>query len=139
MSRSQVEPVSYLGAAESDQPAVFVEEPVAAESDWRAERQDLVFVSAHQTIADGETETSEMTALEQETMDSRMTALEEENRLLRENKVVLEVRLDGLQNAFWGLASGSQKSRSSRMRRASASKVVKTPSQLCELLLMRKS
>ena len=103
VSREQVEPVSYLGAAESDQPAVFVEEPEAAESDWRAERQDLVFVTAHQTIADGETETSEMTALEQETMDPRMTALEEENRLLREKNAVLEVRLDGLQNAFLGL------------------------------------
>ncbi len=44
-----------------------------------------------------------MTALEQETMDSRMTALEEENRLLREKNAVLEVWLDGLQNAFLGL------------------------------------
>ena len=103
VSRSQVEPVSYLGAAESDQPAVFVEEPEAAESDWRAERQDLVFVSAHQTIADGETETSEMTALERGAMDSRLTALEEGNRFLREKNVVLEVRLDGLQDAFLGL------------------------------------
>ena len=103
VSREQVEPVSYLGAAESDQPALFVEEPEAAESDWRAERQDLVFVSAHQTIADGETETSEMTALELGGLDSRLTALEEGNRFLRYKNVVLEVRLDGLRDAILGL------------------------------------
>ncbi len=103
VSHQQVEPVVYLGAAESDQLAGVVEDPEAAESDWRAERQDLVFGTAHQMIADGETETSQMTALEQENVDPRMTALEEENRLLREKNAVLDARLDVLQNAVLGL------------------------------------
>ena len=93
VSHQLVESVVNLGAAESDQLAGVVEDPEAAESDWRAEHQDQVF-GTDQMIEDGETDASQMTALEEENMDPQMTALEEENRLLREKNAVLEARLE---------------------------------------------
>ena len=104
VSHQLVESVVNLGAAESDQLAGVVEDPEAAESDWRAEHQDQVF-GTDQMIEDAETDASQMTALEEENMDPQMTALEEENRLLREKNAVLEARLDVLQNDFLGLSN----------------------------------